>query len=198
MGVAALHAVGRGALAATRFPDHPLAAPLAARLVAGRAPIGTSSLGRLFDAVAALLGLRTAQAYEGQAAMELEALVRTPRALPGGWTWDGERLSFAPLLAVFADDPPDVRTGAELFHGTLIEGLAAMAAHGATAIGLSKLCLSGGCMMNRVLAEGLITASGKRPTMTGGAILPRRLPPNDGGVSLGQAVLARLTMMEGK
>jgi len=100
-----------------------------------------------------------------------------------------------------------------------------MAAYGATATGLSKLCLSGGCMMNRVLAEGLVTASGKRPnavmadaglfgplsepapqgveggpaaTMTGRAILPRRLPPNDGGLSLGQAVMVRQTVMEGK
>jgi hydrogenase maturation protein HypF len=191
MGVAALHAVGRGATAAARFPDRSLAGKLAARLGAGAERVATSSLGRLFDAVAALLGVRPVQAYEGQAAMELEALVQTPRAMPGGWTLDGGMLSFNPLLAAFADRPPDAQTGAELFHGTLIEGLAALAAGGAADSGLSTLCLGGGCMMNRVLAEGLMTASRER------VVLARRLPPNDGGVSLGQAVLARRGFNQG-
>jgi hydrogenase maturation protein HypF len=194
MGVAALHAVGRGALAAARFPGRPLPGPLAARLAAGSEPVVTSSLGRLFDAAAALLGVRSVQAYEGQAAMELEALVRMPRPMQDGWTWDAGVLSFAPLLAAFADSPPDPRTGAEVFHGTLIEGLAAMAADGAAGTGLSALCLGGGCMMNRVLAEGLVAALSARGLTP---VLARRLPPNDGGVSLGQAVMARQTVMEG-
>jgi hydrogenase maturation protein HypF len=196
MGVAALHAAGRGATAAARFPGHRLAGPLAARLAADAEPVATSSLGRLFDAVAALLGLRTMQDYEGQAAMELEALVVTPRVLPGGWTLDAGRLSFVPLLSVFADTPPDARTGAELFHGTLIKGLAEMAASGAATTGLSTLCLSGGCMMNRVLAEGLMEALAARDVVT--PVLARRLPPNDGGLSLGQAVMARRASIEGR
>jgi hydrogenase maturation protein HypF len=181
MGVAALHAVGRGEMAAARFPGQGLAGRLAARLGSGAERSVTSSLGRLFDAVAALLGVRCVQAYEGQAAMELEALVREPVVMPGGWVWDGAVLSFAPLLAAFVDAPPDARTGAELFHGTLVAGLAEMAGAG----GMSTLCLGGGCMMNRVLAEGLVEALGGAP------LLARRLPPNDGGLSLGQAVLAR-------
>jgi hydrogenase maturation protein HypF len=194
MGVAALHATGRGATAAARFPGHPLAGPLAARLAAGADHVATSSLGRLFDAVAALLGLRMMQDYEGQAAMELESLVVTPRVLPPGWTRDNNCLSFAPLLAAFADSPPDPRTGADLFHGTLIEGLADLAASGAAATGLSTLCLSGGCMMNRVLAEGLVAALSARGLTP---VLARRLPPNDGGVSLGQAVMARHAANQG-
>ena len=210
MGVAALHAVGRGATAAARFPDRSLAGPLAARLAAGSEHVATSSLGRLFDAVAALLGVRSVQEYEGQAAMELEALAQTPRTMPGGWTLNGGVLSFMPLLAAFADSPPDARFGAEVFHGTLIEGLAELAAGGAADSGLSTLCLGGGCMMNRVLAEGLMAALGDRvivregvdggpaPAMTMGApLLARRLPPNDGGLSLGQAVLARRTFNQG-
>jgi hydrogenase maturation protein HypF len=192
MGVAALHAIGQGATAAARFPTHPLAGPLAARLASGPQPIVTSSLGRLFDAVAALLGVRTVQAYEGQAAMELEALVRTPRTTPNGWTWDGNRLSFAPFLAAL--DSHDPQSGAELFHGTLIAGLTEMALAGAAASGISTICIGGGCAMNRVLTEGLaasLTASGLTP------ILARQLPPNDGGLSLGQAVMARLTPARG-
>jgi hydrogenase maturation protein HypF len=124
-------------------------------------------------------------------------------------------LSFDPLLAVFADRPLDARLGAELFHGTLIEGLAALAANGADETGLSTLCLGGGCMMNRVLVEGLMAALGGRvlvrkgvdgglaPSMTAGQavqlspLLARRLPPNDGGLSLGQAVLARRAFNQG-
>jgi len=187
MGVAALHAVGLGTTAAARFPDQPLAGPLAARLAAGAERAVTSSLGRLFDAAAALLGLRIRQAYEGQAAMELEALVRTPSVLPGGWEWDGTRLSFAPLLATLAREDLDAHTGADLFHGTLIDGLTAMAATGG-----GPICLSGGCMMNRVLAEGLTAALSTRGLTP---LLPRKLPPNDGGLSLGQALLARRTML---
>jgi hydrogenase maturation protein HypF len=194
MGVAALHEVGRGATAANRFPGRSLAGPLAARLAAGAERVATSSLGRLFDAVAALLGVRSVQEYEGQAAMEMEALVEVPRAMQGGWTLDGGVLSFAPLLAAFADSPPDTRTGAELFHGTLIEGLAALAAKGAAASGLSTICAGGGCMMNRVLAEGLTVALSARGLTP---FLARRLPPNDGGVSLGQAVMARRGFNEG-
>jgi len=183
MGVAALHALGRGREAAARFPAQPLAGPLAARL--GAATPATSSLGRLFDAAAALLGGREVQAYEGQAAMELEAWVDAPRVLPGGWAWHGGRLSFLPLLAALADDPAD---GAALFHGTLIDGLAALAARGADATGLRTVCLGGGCLMNRVLAEGLLTALTGRGLLP---LLPRAVPANDGGLSLGQAAFAR-------
>jgi hydrogenase maturation protein HypF len=192
MGVAALHAIGQGATAAAHFPAHPLAGPLAARLANGHQPIVTSSLGRLFDAVAALLGVRTVQAYEGQAAMELEALVRTPRVMPKGWTWDGNRLSFAPFLATLTHHDP--QAGADLFHGTLIAGLTEMALAGVAASRTAAICIGGGCAMNRVLTEGLaasLTASGLTP------VLARQLPPNDGGISLGQVAMARLTTPEG-
>ncbi|MBS0643719.1 MAG: carbamoyltransferase HypF [Proteobacteria bacterium] len=191
MGVAALHALGRGAEATARFPAQKLAGPLAARLGAGRVAEATSSLGRLFDAAAALLGVRTVQDYEGQAAMELEALVDAPRVLAGGWTWRDGRLSFLPLLAALAENKAD---GASLFHGTLIDGLAALAVRGATQTGIRVVCLGGGCVMNRVLAEGLIaalSAQGLTP------LLPRAVPANDGGLSLGQAVMARADLVGG-
>jgi hydrogenase maturation protein HypF len=195
MGVAALHAIGRGSMAADRFPHRRLAGPLAARLANGAEPTATSSLGRLFDAAAALLGLRDIQAYEGQAAMELEALVSTPSAMPGGWTWDGAVLSFAPLLTAFADHAPDPRDGADLFHGTIIAGLTEMASAGAAATGITSICLGGGCLMNRVLAEGLAESLSARGLT---AMLARILPPNDGGLSFGQAVLARRATTRGE
>ncbi len=188
MGVGALVAVGRANLAAALFPKAPLATPLARRIAGGDETLVTTSLGRLFDAVAALLGVREVQDYEGQAAMELEALVDGPEVLDGGWKLEDGVLSFAPLLNHIARFRPDARLGASLFHGTLIDGLAALAADGSSRTGTATVVLGGGCMMNRVLAEGLTAALavlGLKPLMA------RRLPPNDGGLSYGQVALAR-------
>lgn len=193
MGAGALAALGRSYLAATFFPDWPLAGPIADRVASGADRIATTSLGRLFDAAAALLGVRAVQDYEGQAAMELEALVDKPIAFAGGFALEDGVLSFAPLLAYFALSRPDARTGAALFHGTLIEGFAALACHGAAATGLKSVALGGGCLMNRVLAEGL-SAALIRSNLT--PLLARRLPANDGGLSFGQAVLARRAFSE--
>jgi len=186
MGVAALAAIGQGESAAARFADIPLAAALAGRVAS--APV-TSSLGRLFDAAAALLGLRTHQGHEGQAAMELEALVREPQMLGGGFVLADDVLDFTPLLAALAAPGIDRRAGADLFHGTLIAGLAAWIASAAARLGMERVALGGGCLMNRVLAEGLSAAlerQGLRP------LLARRVPTNDGGLSLGQAAMARV------
>jgi len=193
MGVGALASLGRADLAATFFPDRPLAGSVAGRVASGADRLATTSLGRLFDAAAALLGVRAVQDYEGQAAMELEAMVDAPVALPGGFVLEDGVLSFAPLLAHFALARPDARTGASLFHGTLIEGFAALARYGATVTGLKSIALGGGCLMNRVLAEGLSVAL---LTSNLPPLLARRLPANDGGLSFGQAILARRAFSE--
>jgi len=80
MGIAALAALGPTEEATRCFPDIPLARPLVSKLLGAPAGAKTTSMGRLFDAAAALLGVRTSQTYEGQAAMALEALMRMPRA----------------------------------------------------------------------------------------------------------------------
>lgn len=193
MGAGALAALGRADLAAALFPDRPLAGPIAGRIASGADRLTTTSLGRLFDAAAALLGVRAVQDYEGQAAMELEALVDAPVALDGGFTLDDGVLSFTPQLAHLVVARPDARLGASLFHGTLIAGLAALARHGAAATGLKSVALGGGCLMNRVLAEGLSAALVKSDLTP---LLARRLPANDGGLSFGQAVLARRAFSE--
>jgi hydrogenase maturation protein HypF len=193
MGVGALASLGRSDLAATFFPDRPLAGPIADRVASGTDRLSTTSLGRLFDAVAALLGVRTVQDYEGQAAMELEALVDQPVALDGGFTLKDGTLSFAPLLTHFAVARPDARVGASLFHGTLIAGFTALARHGAAVTDLKSIALGGGCLMNRVLAEGLSAALAQANLVP---LLARRLPANDGGLSFGQAVLARRAFSE--
>jgi len=192
MGVAALVALDRSEEAVRWFPDLKLAATLARTVSGDATPSATTSMGRLFDAAAALLGLRTHQSYEGQAAMELEALVGVPRGLPGGYRLEGGVLDFRPLLATLLDLRGDPRLGAELFHGTLVEGLAAWVVAAAAPAGLTQVALGGGCFMNRILAEGLAAALRTRGLSP---FLPQAVPANDGGLSLGQAALARNGLM---
>jgi hydrogenase maturation protein HypF len=148
----------------------------------------TSSLGRVFDAASAIAGVRLEQAYEGQAAMELEALVEAPRRLADGFRINDNVLDFRPLLIHLAEHRLTGSEAADVFHGTLITGLAAWAAAQAEATGLTQIALGGGCAMNRVLAGGLARALrdlGLEP------FLPSRVPANDGGIALGQAAYAR-------
>ncbi|WP_420131812.1 carbamoyltransferase HypF [Rhodopseudomonas sp.] len=185
MAAAALHALGRGGEIATRFADQQRAAALAAML-ANHGCATTTSAGRLFDAAAGLLGVCAVQSYEGQAAMQLEALVHSPRVRSGGWEIDAGTLDLSPLLADLADNP-DVRVGAELFHGTLAAALADWAAQAAEQTGLTTVALGGGCFLNRVLSEDLAARLRTRGLVP---LLARQLPPNDGGLSLGQAWIA--------
>ncbi len=185
MGLAALSRLGLAATAAARWPDAPVA-QMAAMLARAPGTGTTTSAGRLFDAAAALLGLSTRQAYEGQAAMLLEAQVRAPVTGSGLYHLADGVLDFAPLLRVLATAPMSPGEGADLFHGALIDGLADWAA--ALAPAGVDVALGGGCLANRVLAEGLAGAlrdRGLRPR------LAQAVPAGDGGLSLGQAALGR-------
>jgi hydrogenase maturation protein HypF len=194
MGVAALAVLGRGHEAGDRFASVPFARRLAALLMAGTrsdatvAKASTTSLGRLFDAAAALLGVCTLQSYEGQAAMELEALVGRPRSLPGGYCIVDRILDFRTLMSALLTPGLHASEGAELFHGTLIDGLAEWIGEAAAAGGHTRIVLGGGCLLNSVLTEGLVAGLQTRGIRS---YLPRTVPANDGGLSLGQAAMAR-------
>lgn len=204
MAAAALAAIGRGETIATRFSAERFAEPLMQGLARpGFFPV-TTSCGRLFDAAAGLLGVSRAQAYEGQAAMELEALAGGRIAvLDEGFRLDGGRLDFAPLFARLADCD-EARAGAALFHGTLAAGVAAWIAAAALARSATgvparsatgerrKIVLSGGCFHNRALTENLLE---RLEALGLDGVVPRRLPPGDGGLSLGQAVMARAILL---
>jgi hydrogenase maturation protein HypF len=192
MGVAAMIAVGHGADAAGRFSRHPLAAMLAEMASADAGAPRTSSMGRLFDAAAALLGVCEDQSYEGQAAMELEALVGLPDALPGGFRIEQNVLDFRPQLSALLQPGLGARQGAALFHGTLIAGLAEWIGQYAKQMGQTDVVLGGGCFMNRILTEGLTQALRRRGLSPW---LARVVPANDGGISFGQAALARAHLM---
>ncbi|HTJ76436.1 MAG TPA: carbamoyltransferase HypF [Acidimicrobiales bacterium] len=158
----------------------------------------TSSAGRLFDAVAALLGLRRQITYEAQAAIELEsAAAGQPLAGPGGYELDlvdgpdGTLvLDPSPLLATVVAEhrrgapTPAVAAG---FHAGLGRGVAAAAARAAAENGLDTVALSGGVFQNARLTA---VVAGELERAGLAVLVHHRLPPNDGGVSVGQAAVA--------
>jgi hydrogenase maturation protein HypF len=194
MAAAALHGLGRGRDIECRFAGEPLARSVRNMLSLGVASEPTSSAGRLFDAAAALLGVSRRQNFEGEAAMRLEGLVHETAVLAGGWRIDGGVLDFLPLLSRIADGIEPV-AGAALFHGTLIAGLVEWVAAAASAHNLWTVALGGGCFLNKVLTEGIaegLAARGITP------LIARAVPPNDGGLSLGQAYVAASALLNGR
>ncbi len=152
----------------------------------------TSSLGRLFDAVAALLGLRAQALYEGQAAIELEAQAQPsthsyPFAIGAGRP---ATLDVAPLIRAIVDDlrrdVPIARIAGR-FHRSVAELLAAACLRAREQTGLNTVALSGGVFQNRLLLEQLVARLGELDFQV---YLNRRVPPNDGGLSLGQLAVA--------
>lgn len=166
-----------------------------------------SSVGRLFDAVASLLGLQQRCSFEGQAALKLEAaashagtagrrryaLVLRTHTAPGGGNGNGNGsgpwlLDWHPLLQDLLDDQ---RRGvaaeaiALAFHHALADALVDLAVR----LKLERLLLSGGCFQNRLLltlAAGGLRRAGIEP------LWPRRIPCNDGGLALGQLMAVSL------
>ncbi|CCD88854.1 carbamoyl phosphate phosphatase [NiFe] Hydrogenase maturation protein [Bradyrhizobium sp. ORS 285] len=192
MASAVLHDLGRDAEITLRFVDQPQARHLP--MLLDRADTAaTTSAGRLFDAVAGLLGVSTRQSYEGEAAMKLEALVRTTAVLERGWTIADGVLSLRPLLAQLIARDGDVVEAAGLFHGTLAAACVDWITSASRATGANTVVLSGGCFLNAHLAE-LIVGGCQAARID--AWLPHRLPANDGGLSLGQAWVAGLQMIE--
>lgn len=169
---------------------------LAARqIVSGlNAPLA-SSTGRLFDAAAAVLGLRHTSHYEGQAAMELEALAGDAPAEPlpfpvldqdgGGWLLDP-----LPLLAALGerraagDDPGRL---AARFHESVAAATAELARRACSAYGTGMVALGGGVFQNARLLTSLVR---RLEALRLKVLVPRRLGPNDGAISYGQAVVA--------
>ncbi len=190
MAAAALFALGRGSEIRQRFPQQRAAGAIAMMLGGNAHTPPTSSCGRLFDAAAGLAGLREVAAYEGQAAMLYEsqsAQHGEVDAMKGGFVLgDDGTLDLLPLLARLADER-DTGYAAALFHATLAEALAAWAARAGEERGLRRVALGGGCFLNRILGAGVR----RRLEGMGFEVLEARLaPPNDGGLSLGQAWIA--------
>jgi len=157
----------------------------------------TTSAGRLFDAVAALCGLRPRVTYEAQAAIELEAAAAGIPVTGGdGWTVDSTRVDGlvvvdpSPLVARVVDERSRGTRVAEIsagFHDGLGRAVADVAVELAGESGLHTVALSGGVFQNARLTEvvaGRVAAAGLS------VLVHRHLPPNDGGISVGQAAIA--------
>ncbi len=161
--------------------------------------IPTSSAGRLFDAVASLIGLRHAVSFEGQAAMMLEAIADPDSHRADAYDFALAASPSDPAL-IDVDLRPTIReivAGVEAgqqqatlvarFHATLVAVIAEVCRRMRAELQLNRICLSGGCFQNAILLSGCIEA------LRGDGFevfIHREVPANDGGISLGQAAIA--------
>jgi len=155
----------------------------------------TSSCGRLFDAVSSLLGVRDRVNYEGQAAIELETLA--DRDVGDSYHWSYRPLEDGTLVieagSIIAAVVSDIERGtnprvvAARFHNTLADVVGEVCGIIMARTGLTKVALSGGVFQNTLLLEralGQLRRRGLQP------LLHHQVPPNDGGISLGQVMIA--------
>jgi hydrogenase maturation protein HypF len=149
----------------------------------------TSSAGRLFDAVASILGLRQQVTFEGQAAMELEFAIQPdiddvyPFEITDGLPMVVDWAPMIPEMLIDLQRGQPAGNISAKFHNTLTESIVAAARK----VGEPKIVLTGGCFQNRYLAErsvGRLLDAGFKPYWH------QRVPPNDGGIALGQVVAA--------
>ncbi len=159
--------------------------------------VPTSSMGRLFDAVASIADVRQVADYEAEAAIELEGLGYD---LPAGEDRYAFELRAADTADVVADAAPlvrgvvaDVRAGASQklvaarFHAAVCDLVAVLAGRARDERGLGTVVLGGGVFQNALL----LSAARRRLIADGFTVLvPHRLPPNDGGIALGQLLVA--------
>ena len=156
----------------------------------------TSSCGRLFDAVAALSGLRSDISYEGQAAVELMLAAVTLEGEPFSWGMvpAGDTRWHITVSPLIRDIVSAVRSGTDIstisrrFHVTIVNFLYNVIKKAVTFSGIRRVALSGGVFQNALLFEGLV-AKLERQGYT--VLAHEQVPCNDGGISLGQAVIGR-------
>ncbi|RMG45251.1 MAG: carbamoyltransferase HypF [Acidobacteria bacterium] len=179
-----------------RLPPERVAA--VRRLAASRRVPMTSSCGRLFDAVAALAGLRLRISFEAQAAIELEmAIERAGNPPPYPFAVEDGVISPRPTLAALLED---VRRGrppgliARRFHDGLLEALLVAARRLRRRTGIGRVALSGGCFQNAYLSERLEEELEREGFEV---FVHRHVPAGDGGLSLGQAAVAARRLSSG-
>ena len=153
----------------------------------------TSSLGRLFDGVAAIIGIRQQVNFEGQAAMELEMLAADDADSMYDFEWvsgDAFKIFPAPIIRGVVRDLQNGLSTAEIgakFHKTIVALFAEVCTSVRNESDLNRVVLSGGCFQNSILLAGLIQKLESRNFQV---FTHRQVPANDGGISLGQALVA--------
>ena len=215
MGLSALfHTFGAEGIALDRLPaalrqeDHGKLQVIASMLRSGFNSPLTSSCGRLFDAIASLLGVRQRISFEGQAAMELETLAK--RARTSSWAKAILPNSHTNLSALLTEKNGKLEISSAEFVKTIMDGMKrgearsalalqfhTMLIHGITRLidilslqtGIQKVVLSGGCMQNSLLLEGLFHTIS---TLHLNVYTGKSLPLNDGAIAFGQTIIGGL------
>lgn len=193
MASAVLHELGRNAEIAQTFQD-PAASTVAAMLMRQFNSPRTSSLGRVFDAAAGLLGLSHIMAYEAQAASLLEQAATMhieahgwPAPMPGGYAIsDDGRLNLLPVLGAMID-ADDASQAAAVFHATLVAALTDWVLQVVKTTCLTTLAWGGGCFLNTLLASQL-RQNLQHKGIT--VLVPQLTAPGDASIALGQAWVA--------
>jgi hydrogenase maturation protein HypF len=169
-------------------------------LARGINTVQTSSCGRLFDAVASLIGLRHETNFEGQAAIELEAASQSgienhyPFLIEDS---DPAQVDLRPMIeSIVRDIQQSGPTGhiAACFHNTMAEVIVEVCRRIWQHDGLKQVCLSGGTFQNMYLLQHSVAGLRQAGFEV---FLHATVPPNDGGISLGQAVIANQRLRKG-
>ncbi len=213
MALAALYDCGIGTLPSTLTGiDREKTAKVQSLLSSDFSFLQTSSVGRLFDAAASLLGLRHQVSYEGQAAMELEFIAsraltqKVPEWLEnvslsaekygtlrhGKWQITPRKIVMR-LVDGLARKKPAATLALD-FHHMLIGAFASVVVDLARERNIDKVVLCGGCMQNRLLLEGFTCLLGKNNLQV---FAGEALPMNDGGLSAGQAIIGGMRYVSG-
>ena len=154
----------------------------------------TSSLGRLFDGISAIIGIRNRVCFEGQAAMELEMLSDENTKEIYDYEWISEYSMFKILTApIIKGVVSDVHNGVHTsiiggkFHRTVIHLFTELCKIIRKDADIERVALSGGVFQNSILLSGMVKAL----EVNGFKVYTHKLvPANDGGISLGQAIVA--------
>ena len=163
------------------------------QLRCGTGCVPTTSMGRLFDAVASLIGLRHRISYEAQAAIELEiaATEAGDDREPGyGFERCGGLLDASPVIRALVDDLAAGRSApvlARRFHRAVVDLVTEVARWLRAATGIETVALGGGVFQNALLTEWCVESIDRAGLH---ALTHRAVPPNDGGLALGQAYIA--------
>jgi len=191
---AVLHETGRNGAISQRFSVQPAATTVASMLQQDFNCPRTSSMGRVFDAAAGLLGLCQIMEFDAQAAIALEQAATRyistydwPPALQNGWeiTQDGV-LNLLPTLVYLAEEH-NAELGAAIFHATLVAALLDWLRQASQRSGLSTIACGGGCFLNKLLSTEL-RAQCHAAGLT--MFTAQAIAPGDSAIALGQAWIA--------
>ncbi len=205
MAAAALHELGRNREISSRFANEAAANTVATMLEKSLNCPRTSSMGRVFDAAAGLLGLCHTMHHEAEAAIALEQAATRhiaqsgwPAPLANAYVIEEENdlliLKLFPLLDYLAGEK-HAELGAAVFHATLAAALADWVARVAEQHNTPTVACGGGCFFNRLLLKRLPSLLAQKNIT---ALLPQRVSPGDSAISLGQAWVAAQSFMTSK